>query len=250
MELYIPLKTSWEVAQIERSCRIAVKALNSLKKYISPGITTYELDRIADASIRQSKARPAVKKNFPGSICTSVNQTAAHGIPSKYRLKEGDLLTVDIAVSFDGWYGDAAMSFLVGQGDCHTENLLQAAWKVTLAGIKVVEAGACLGNVGSAVKKVADEHSCMVIEDCVGHGIGRKIHEEPVVPHIGKYGEGIRIVPGMVFTVEPALSLGSSKIELSDDGWSLVTSDNSQTAQFEHTVAVFKDFTEVLTLSQ
>lgn len=247
MEPYIPLKTSGEVACIRKSCRIAVETLKFLEGFIKIGVTTGELDRIASAFIRKHGAAPAIDDHFPGSICTSVNQVAAHGIPSKYRLKEGDLLTVDIAVLLDGWCGDAAASFLVGDGDPESRRLYKAARRAVEAGVSAVKTGARLGDIGAAVMREAKLAGCRVIADCVGHGIGRDLHEEPEVSCVGEKGAGLQIVPGMVITVEPALSLGSGLIEVADDGWALITQDNSPVAQFEHTAAVFRDHTEILT---
>ena len=215
---------------------------------IAPGVTPYSLDQLAAEMLKKNSARSAVAGGFPGTICVSVNETAVHGIPSSLPLKEGDLLTLDLALSLDGWCGDAAWCCLVGsRGDGNTRRLLKAAWRACQAGIAAVRAGGRLGDIGYAINQEADAHRCRVIEECVGHGIGTSLHEEPVVPNTGMSGAGARIVPGMVFTIEPVLSLGSGAISKASDGWSMVASDGSVTAQFEHTVAVFRDFTEVLT---
>ena len=184
---------------------------------------------------------------FPGTICASVNNVAAHGIPTAAQLEEGDVLTLDITVSVNGWHGDAAWTFLVGGGGPDARRLLRAAWAANLAGIRAARAGGRLGDVGEAVQEAARRHGCSVIEDYVGHGIGRVMHEDPMVPNFGQHDTGTRIVPGMVFTVEPMLNLGSQATHVSSDGWTLVTTDGSLSAQFEHTVAVFRDYTEVLT---
>ena len=247
-ELHIPLKTSREVAEIGKSCRLAFGALLHLKRYIQSGISTKRLDRIAEAYIRRNGAIPAAQKHFPGAICASVNQAAVHGIPSEYRLKEGDLVTLDVAVTRAGWCGDAAASFLVGRGSPDAIRLLKAARLAVLAGVRAVRAGVRLGEVGRAVARAAEDLGCAVAEECVGHGIGRALHEAPAVPHSGSSGDRMRIVPGLVITVEPVLSLGSAQLKLSSDGWAFLTVDRSPAAQFEHTVAVFKDYTKILTV--
>ncbi len=248
MERFIPLKTSRDVDSIRISCRIASETLAHLYNYIKPGISTVELERIASDFIRKRGAVSAVENHFPGAICTSINQVVAHGIPSGYRLKVGDILTVDVAVSVSGWYGDAAWSYVVGHGSSDSLQLYNAARKAVLAGVHAVRTGERIGDIGAAVLRSAKYSGCTVIEEFVGHGIGQSLHEEPDVPHVGKEGEGIRIAPGMVITVEPAVSLGSGGIRTGADGWTMMTADGSKAAQFEHTVAVFRDYTEVLTV--
>lgn len=247
MEKYIPLKTSPEVDKIRKSCQLAERILKDLICRVAPGVTPHNLDRLADEMVKKSGAGSAVVGGFPGTICISVNETAVHGIPSLLPLKEGDLLTLDLSLSLDGWCGDAAWCCLVGRGNDDTRRLLKAAWCSSQAGIAAARTGGRLGDIGYAINQEAEVHHCRVIEECVGHGIGTSLHEEPVVPNTGMPGEGARIVPGMVFTIEPVLTLGSGAISKAADGWSMVTSDGSVTAQFEHTVAVFRDFTEVLT---
>lgn len=247
MEKYIPLKTSPEVDRIRKSCQLAEEILKELISRSVPGVTPYGLDRIAAEMLKESGALTAVAEGFPSTICVSVNDTAVHGIPGVRPLKNGDLLTLDLALSLDGWCGDAAWCCLVGRGNDDTRRLLKAAWRASMAGIAAARAGGRLGDIGYAINQEAEAHQCRVIEECVGHGIGTSLHEEPVVPNTGMKGEGARIVSGMVFTIEPVLTLGNGDISKAPDGWSMVTNDGLVTAQFEHTVAVFRDFTEVLT---
>ena len=255
MHKNIPLKTSIDVAHIRKSCRIIENCLRHLQQFIAPGLKTQDLNEFADEFIRLRGAIPSLKgyNGFPGSICTSVNNVAAHGIPSDYILQQGDVLSVDITVSVDGWYGDAAWSYIVGEGDADRKRLLRASWKSTLAGIDAIISGfpanLCFGDVGHVIQTTASDYGCTILEDYVGHGIGESMHEEPMVPHFGKPGTGQRIIPGMVFTIEPIVTLGDKQGHLIDDGWTLVTTDNSLTAQFEHTLAVFKDRVEILTFS-
>jgi methionyl aminopeptidase len=178
-----------------------------------------------------------------------VNNVAAHGIPTNRALENGDILSLDITVSIDGWFGDVAWSFIVGTGSPDSRRLVRAAWKAMLSGVQTARAGNHLGDIGAAIQKAAKRFGCSVIEDYVGHGIGRAMHEDPMVPNFGAVDTGMRIVPGMVFTVEPMVNLGGREAHVTEDGWTLVTGDGSLSAQFEQTIAVFRDYTEVLTYS-
>jgi methionyl aminopeptidase len=246
VESDIPLKTSDEVEHIRRSCQIAAEILHSVAGHIEASISTQELDRIAAALMRQYGVQSGVAAGFPGAICVSVNEVAAHGVPCRQKLKAGDILTLDVAVRFDEWYGDVAATFGVGDLSVEKQRLLDAARKALAAAIRAARRGLRLGDVGAAVLAVAESQACMVLPEFVGHGIGRRLHEEPAVPHTGRRGEGLPIVPGMVFTIEPALGLGEAALHRDLDGWSLRSRDGSPVAQFEHTVAVFADHTEVL----
>jgi methionyl aminopeptidase len=249
MQEGINLKTSVDVARIRRACRAAEQCLRFLGSKVRPGVTPQQLDRLAGEFLLKAGAVPALKgyRGFPSNICASVNNVAAHGIPGPAPLEEGDVLTLDITACVDGWHGDAAWTFLVGEAGPDAHRLQKAAWAATVAGIGAARAGGRLGDVGEAVQEAARRFGCAVIEDYVGHGIGRAMHEDPMVPNFGQRDTGTRIVPGMVFTVEPMLNLGGQAAHVSSDGWTLVTSDGSLSAQFEHTVAVFRDSTEVLT---
>jgi len=248
----VSLKTSIDVARIRRACRLAEECLRRLGSMIAVGVTTAVLDREAGSWLADRGGVPALRgyRGFPGCICASVNNVAAHGIPSNRSLEEGDLVSLDITVSVNGWHGDAAWTFLVGKGTPDSRRLLRAAWTASLAGIKAARAGNRIGDVGAAIQKTARTFGCSVIEDYVGHGIGRAMHEDPMVLNFGSADTGMRIVPGMVFTIEPMLNLGARDVHVSTDGWTLVTTDGSLSAQFEHTVAVFRDYTEVLTYSR
>jgi methionyl aminopeptidase len=251
VEREINLKTSIDVGRIRRAGRVAEECLRFLKGHVRPGVSTAELDRLADGFLREKGATPALRgyRGFPGCICTSVNNVAAHGIPTDYRLEEGDNVSLDITVSVAGWHGDSAWTYIVGSGSPDTRRLIKAAWSTCLAGIRASKAGGRIGDIGSAIQETARKHGCSVIEDYVGHGIGRAMHEDPMVLNFGEQDTGMKIVPGMVFTVEPILTLGGPEVHVSTDGWTLATKDGSLSAQFEHTVAVFRDRTEVLTFS-
>lgn len=247
MEQDIPLKTSQEVEGIRSSCRIAAEILRSVAAHVKGGMSARELDRIAAALMRQFGAQPGVSPGFPASICVSVNDVAAHGVPGRDKLVNGDIVTIDVSVLSAGWYGDVAATYAVGEPSEEKCLLLETTRCALAAALEVARAGARMGDLGAAVLDIAESQGFTVLAEFVGHGIGRELHEEPVVPHIGKRGEGLPIVPGMVFTIEPALGLGGSALQKEPDGWSLRTRDRSPVAQFEHTIAVFADHTEVLT---
>jgi methionyl aminopeptidase len=251
MDAEIRMKTSVDVARIRRACRVAERCLRYLAPCVRPGIATRELDNLAARFLEENSAEPALRgyRGFPGCICASVNNVAAHGIPGDRELESGDVLAIDITVSVEGWYGDAAWTFLVGEPGPDAKRVLRAAWSASLAGIRAARAGNRIGDVGAAIQEAARRFGCSVVEEYVGHGIGRAMHEDPMVLNFGTASTGARIVPGMVFTVEPMLTLGSRDVHISSDGWTLVTADGSLSAQFEHTVAVFRDYTEILTYS-
>ena len=235
---------------MRKPCRIVEELLQELGKIIVPGIKTREIDSFSSDFIQKKKAKSALKgyKGFPGNVCISVNNVAAHGIGNDYCIQEDDLVTVDTTVEYEGWHGDGAWTYTAGKGTSESRRLVKAAWKTMLAGANEATAGNRLGDIGYAITKCAKKYGCRVIEDLAGHGIGRDIHEEPVVLNFGKKGKGIPVVPGMVITIEPILVSGGNEIKTLDDNWSIVTKDNKQTAQFECTIAVFSDRTEILTL--
>lgn len=246
------LKTTMDVLRIKKSCRILEETFHYLRRYINPGLTTLELNNIAEKFIIKKGAVPGLKgyKGFPNTICTSVNNIAAHGIPDNYKLEDRDIITIDCSVIVDGWYGDAAWTYIVGKREPDAERLIRTAWQSFVSGFKAVKAGSHVGDIGCAINKKAKENGCSVIKDFVGHGIGENIHEDPVIPNYGEKGQGQRIIPGMVFTIEPMVNLGGNKTKVLDDGWSVVISDGGLSAQYEHTIAVFKERAEILTFSK
>jgi methionyl aminopeptidase len=245
----INLKTSIEVARIQKSASILEDLLIALSEKIDKGVSVMDIDRFADEFIIQKGARSALKgyKGFPNAVCVSLNNIAAHGIPGEYLLLNDDLLTVDVTLEYNGWYADAAWTYLVGQGDRDLKRLIKAAWQSTMAGINIAKAGNRIGDVGEAIQKTAKSFGCSVLDDYAGHGIGRDLHEDPLILNMGEAHTGLPIVPGMVFTIEPIISLGDNEVEILEDGWSIKTMDGSITAQFEHTIAIFSNRTEILT---
>ncbi len=251
-ESEIRLKTSLEVNRIKRSCRLIENILNDLEQIINTGISTNDVAAFCGALIKEGCASSSAFEynGFPATICTSVNNIAVHGVPGNNILNRGDILTVDISLNIDGWHGDSARTYLVGKAAREAVRLQKAALSATVAGIHAAKAGNRLGDIGYAIEKTAHRWGCSVIEKFAGHGIGIKLHEEPLILPTGKKKTGIRIVPGMVFTIEPVLTLGSGEVTPLGDGWSFITKDGSLAAQYEHTIAVFSNRTEVLTKAE
>jgi methionyl aminopeptidase len=247
LERYIPLKTSGEVAGIRESCRIAAEVLRLLVSHAVEGVSTRELDLVAAEELRRRGAASGVPAGFPGSICVSVGAVAAHGVPSEYRLRRGDLVSIDVSVLYRGWHGDAAVSLAVGRTGGSKRLLLAAAREALAAAVRAARAGGRVGDIGAAIQAVAARRGCGIVGELEGHGLGRSLHEEPEVPSFGQPGAGPRIVPGMVFTVEPVLCTGAPRLEPCGDGWGLRLADGGAAVHFEHTLAVFRGRTEVLT---
>jgi methionyl aminopeptidase len=248
MEPDIPLKTSAEVARMRVPGRLLAGILSELASRITEGANLRDIDAWCSRRLSQSGAEASQRRmGFPGSACVSVNNIAAHGVPENRRLEAGDLVTVDISTRVEGWGADAAWTYLVGVGSADARRLLRAAWRATNAGIAACRAGRRLGDVAAVIEHTATRHGCSVVREFTGHGIGRSLHETPAVANAGSPGIGTPVVPGMTLTIEPVLSLGSGEVRKLADGWTYVSADGALTAQFEQTVAVFSDHTEVLT---
>jgi methionyl aminopeptidase len=245
----ILLKTSVEMQRIRRPSRVLEELFRDLRAKIVPGVTTKKLSAYCEQSILAKKALPALKgyRGFPAAICASVNHVAVHGIPNDTPLCAGDIITVDITISIDGWHSDSAWTYIVGETSEENRRLIKAAWKATIAGILAVKAGGRFGDIGAAIERTAKGFGYSILEDFAGHGIGRALHEDPIVVHTGTRGVGQPIVPGMVFTIEPILCLGKPEVRTLEDGWTVTMRDGSPAAQFEHTIAVFRDRTEIMT---
>lgn len=248
----IYLKSRDEIEAMRRANVIVAEVLAALKESVRPGMTTLDLDELAERLTREKGARPAFKgyevagRVFRHSLCTSVNEEIVHGIPSDRVLKEGDILGMDFGVVHEGFYGDSAVTVGLGRVSPEAERLMRVTESALYEGIEMLREGNRLGDLGSAIQGVAERSGYSVVREFVGHGIGRKLHEEPPVPNYGDAGKGRRLRAGMVLAVEPMVNAGKKEIRLLDDGWTAVTRDRSLAAHFEHSIAVTADGPYVL----
>lgn len=247
----INLKTAEEIELIRSSGRVAAQALDYLENLIKPGLTTEELDRLGHEFIIERGATPSSLgyRGFPKSMCISVNEEVVHGIPGQRRLKEGDILTIDITVHKDGFHGDTARTYYVGQVSERARRLVETTREAMFLAIDLCKPGTHLGDIGAVTQKHVEDRGFSVVRNFVGHGIGRDFHEEPQVPYYGQAGTGIRLKAGMVLTIEPMINEGTWEVRILPDGWTAVTRDGLLSAQFEHTVAITNDGPDILTLS-
>ena len=231
--------------------RLAAEVLDALVPHVVPGVTTEELDRIADAYVVAAGAvsAPLNYRGFPKSVCTSINHVVCHGIPGGRVLKEGDIVNVDVTPILDGWHGDSSRMFLLGEVPIKARRLVEVTYEALMLGIEQARPGAHLGDIGHAIQKHAEAHRYGVVRDFCGHGLGRLFHDEPNIVHVGRAGDGIVLKPGMFFTVEPMINLGRPHVKVLSDGWTAVTRDRSLSAQFEHTIGVTETGAEIFTLS-
>ncbi len=245
----ISIKSPREIELLRIAGEITGSTHNYLKPFIKPGITTKKLDKLAYDYIIKRGATPSFKgyDGFPGTICTSINEEVVHGIPSNRKLKEGDIISIDIGACYKGYHGDSAWTYPVGKISDSKKHLLEHTEKSLFEGLSVIKSGARIGDIGYAVSKYAHAHNLSVVEELVGHGVGTDVHEEPDVPNYGKAGTGPTLKEGMVIAVEPMLNLGTRHIYILDDDWTIVTADDKPSAHFEHTVLVTKDGYEILT---
>lgn len=245
----ISIKTPEEIELLRIAGEITGDTHNYLKKFIKPGITTGELDKLAYDYILSRDCTPSFKgyEGFPGTICASVNDEVVHGIPGNRVLQEGDIITLDIGACYKGYHGDSAWTYPVGKISKKCEDLLEWTRESLFEGLSVIKDGAHVGDIGAAVSKCARRHNLGVVKELVGHGVGTDVHEDPDVPNYGFAGTGPLLKEGMVIAVEPMLNLGTPKIYLLDDDWTIITADGKPSAHFEHTVLVTKDGYEILT---
>ncbi len=245
----ISIKTPREIELLRVAGEITGSTHNYLKQFIKPGITTKELDKLAEDYIVSKGATPSFKGygGFPGSICTSINEEVVHGIPSNRKLKNGDIISIDIGACYHGYHGDSAWTYPVGTISKDKENLLKETEEALFAGLSVIKAGIHVGDIGYAVSKCANKYKLGVVKELVGHGVGNHLHEEPDVPNYGKQGTGPLLKAGMVIAVEPMLNLGTAEVFMLDDDWTIVTGDDKPSAHFEHTVLITDDGYEILT---
>lgn len=246
----IKIYSDEELKKIANAGKLAAAVLNFVEPYVVAGITTGELDRLCHDFIISHNAIPAPLNynGFPKSICTSVNNVICHGIPGEYKLKSGDIINIDVTVNLNGWYGDTSRTFLVGKYSKLAENLVEIAKQALFVGIDAVKPYGYFGNIGKAIQKFVDKHGFSVVRDYCGHGIGNVFHGEPVILHYATLQKSQQILPGMCFTIEPMINVGSYKSKVLNDGWTAVTVDKSLSAQFEHTLAVTENSVEILTL--
>ncbi len=245
----ISIKSPREIDFLRQAGEITGKTHIYLQKFIKPGISTEKLDALAYAFIISEGATPSFLNydGFPGSICVSINDEVVHGIPSSRILKEGDIVSIDIGACYHGYHGDSAWTYPVGKVSKEKEMLLYHTEKSLWEGLSQIKEGAYIGDIGNAVESYAVEHGLSVVKELVGHGVGSNIHEEPDVPNYGRKGMGIKLKKGMVIAVEPMLNLGTADVCILEDGWTIVTEDERESAHFEHTVLVTENGYEVLT---
>jgi methionyl aminopeptidase len=243
-------KSAEELEKMHQAGLIVWGALDKMREMIRPGLTTKELDDFAEAFAAEHHARPAFKgyRGYPGSVCTSINQEVVHGIPSKSRrLKEGDILSLDFGVELDGYFADAALTVPVGKVKPEREKLLRVTRESLEHAIDKVRPGNRLGDVSAAVQTWVEKNGYSVVREFVGHGIGTRMHEEPQIPNYGSPGQGPRLQTGMVLAIEPMVNTGGAAVRVLDDDWTAVTADGSDSAHFEHTVAVTSNGPWILT---
>ncbi len=236
----IILKTLEEIELISQASQIVAECQQVLIRELKPGMTTLELDKVTEAFIRDHGATPAFKgyRNYPKSLCASINDEVVHGIPSKRMLKEGDIIGLDIGAIVEGFYGDGAVTVSVGEVRPSIGQLIRVTQEALSKGLEQAVVGKRLSDISSAIQAHVEHHGFSVVRDFVGHGIGRQLHEEPQVPNYGKPGQGPRLKPGMALAIEPMVNMGGAGVKVLEDGWTAVTSDGSLSAHFEHTIVI------------
>ncbi len=247
----IVLKTNRELALMREACRISAGALRVAGEAVQPGVTTEEIDRIAYEYIIKQGAKPNFLNynGFPATACISINDEVIHGIPSKKRvIKEGDIVSIDLGASINGYNGDNAATFAAGKISPEAERLINTTRESLYEGIKAAVAGGRIGDISAAVQRYCEERGFSVVRDFVGHGIGTKLHEDPSVPNYGTPGRGVRLLPGMTLAIEPMINAGGYEVRQLSDGWTIKTKDAGLSAHFEHTVAITTDGPKILTV--
>lgn len=246
----IKLKSREEIVQIRKAGEIVSRTLELLGKGLRPGITTYELDKLAEDFIKSEGAEPAFKgyRGFPANICTSINHVIVHGIPDKkVSLEEGNIISIDIGIKLNGYFADSAYTFAIGEIKKSTEKLIQVTKAALYKGIDKAKAGNRLGDLSHCIENFVESNGFSVVRDFVGHGVGYDIHEDPEVPNFGEPNEGVRLEEGMVLAIEPMVNEGTYQTRVLDDGWTVTTKDNSISCHFEHTISVTERGPEILT---
>lgn len=245
----ITIKSNREIELMREAGKMVSKTHKYLKEFIKPGITTKELDKLAFEYITNMGGVPTCKgyEGFPATLCTSVNDTVVHGIPDNYKLKDGDIITIDMVIGYKGYQGDAAWTYAVGNISSDKKYLMEHTEKALYEGISQVKPGNHIGDISSAIEKYANKYNLGIVKELCGHGIGREMHEDPEVPNYGKINSGPKLREGMVICIEPMLNLGTPDIYILDDDWTIKTDDGLPSAHYEHTILVTKDGYEILT---
>lgn len=245
----VQYKTAEDIQIIKESAQILGKAHAEVAKAIKPGVKTKDLDKIAEEFIRDQGGSPSFKNyhGFPATLCISVNDTVVHGFPGGYELKESDIISVDCGVLYKGFHSDSAYTYPMEGVGKEVIDLLNRTYDSLYLGIEQARNGNRIGDIGYAIQTYVEKFGYGVVRELVGHGVGKKLHEDPEVPNYGKRGKGIKLVAGMVFAIEPMINMGTKEVVQEDDGWTIRTKDKKPSAHFEHTVAVLEDRTEILT---
>jgi len=244
----INIRSSREIAQLKKANAVVAEVFERLKNKITPETTTRELDQIAEEYIRSKGAVPAFKgyRGYPATLCVSINEEVVHGIPGQRRLKQGDLASIDVGVNLNGYFGDAAITFPVGDVDEEARKLLEVTEKALYIGIDQARAGNRLFDISFAIQHWVESHGFSVVRDFVGHGIGKSLHEEPQIPNFGPAHQGPRLEKGMIFSLEPMVNEGTYEVRILSDAWTVVTADGKRSAHFEHTVAITNGGADIL----
>ena len=248
----IVLKTGRELNVMKEACRISAGALKLIGTAIEPGVTTAELDRLAEDYIRSQGAVPNFKNyhGYPATACISINNEVIHGIPTKKRkINEGDIVSVDLGALFEGYHGDNAATFACGDISPEAQRLIDTTRESLYEGIKMARAGGRIGDISSAVQSYVEARGYSVVRDFVGHGVGTSLHEAPEVPNFGTAGRGVRLMPGMTLAIEPMVNMGKYDVKVMPDGWTVLTKDGSLSAHFEHTVAITSSGPQIMTIA-
>lgn len=243
------LKSPREIAKMRVAGRVVAQALEAMRAYVRPGVTTAQVDAVGEAVIRKAGATPSFKGlyGFPASVCVAVNDEVVHGIPGKRTLRNGDIIKVDTGAFLDGWHGDATITVPVGEIDEEAQRLVDTTYDALFAGIEQCRSGKRIGDIGHAIQEYAEARGYGIVRQYVGHAIGRRIHEEPQVPNYGAPKRGPRLLAGMTIAIEPMITMGSPVTKTLSDKWTVVTADGSLSAHFEHTVAITADGPRILT---